>query len=516
MNRNIFSVLFFLTTGLCLMFGFNNCDSREGTVVSILNSGSAFECMKSVNQKVSTVSYDSLGEVSFFLTPPDGDWTDHSRDPNRSDQVYLDALAADEAHQIVYNGISSMEPVVVAVIDSGVNDDHPDLTRQMYRDQNGEVVGYDFFNADTDAMDDDGHGTHVAGLIAAEGHNDEGIRGGAPEFVRIMPIKSLGLVPLDDSQCRNRGLPPGCHVTSLPSDRLGELGQAVRYAVDRGADIINMSLGMTVDLIDSTTDPDQFFAGLKTALQYAVGQGVVVVIASGNDNVELNNKKMTYPAKFGSEINGVITVGAYDVTDKTISPFSNFSPVYVEVQAPGSMNRGQGLLSTWLGNGYKTAAGTSMATPLTAGLVALAKIYLKQKGVDLTASQIEDLVKESSFRYQSLVHLAQEGRVISYKNMVDRLVQIYESGIIEHPKDLKLTSGQTGRLAIRINDFSSQLQFQWYHNGERISGANQIEFLVRDVMSEDEGDYHVQVRLESGEMVPSLKATVEIVEDPCG
>ena len=214
-------------------------------------------------------------------------------------------------------------------------------------------------------------------------------------------------------------------------------------------------------------------------------------------------------------MDGVITVGAYDATVRTISPFSNFSPVYVEVQAPGSMNAGQGLLSTWLGNGYKYSPGTSMATPLVAGLVALTKVYLKQKGIALTAFQIEDLVNESALKYQSLAHLAREGRVINYKNMADRLVQIYESGIIEHPKDLKLTVGQTGRLAVRMNDFSSQMQFQWYHNGEVISGANQIEFLIRDVSSQNEGDYHVEVRLESGDLVSSLKGTVEITDDPC-
>ena len=93
-------------------------------------------------------------------------------------------------------GMSSIEPVVVAVIDLGVDYNHPDLVNQIYR-REGEIVGYDFFNRDTDPMDDNGQGTHVAGLIAAEGHNGLGVCGGAPEYVKIMPIKIFGMSSIE-------------------------------------------------------------------------------------------------------------------------------------------------------------------------------------------------------------------------------------------------------------------------------------------------------------------------------
>ena len=144
---------------------------------------------------------------------------------------------------------------------------------------------------------------------------------GAPEYVKIMPIKVLGVEG------------------SLPWSRFHEVSQAIYFSVDNGADIINMSLGIEVDVVGSN---GQEFMGLKSALQYAVDQGVIVLVAAGNSNIELNEIKTAYPARLGFEMEGVITVGAYDVTSRTISPFSNFSPTYVEVQAPGSMNSGGG------------------------------------------------------------------------------------------------------------------------------------------------------------------------------
>ena len=506
MNSHLFSFLFFLVTAFFLAFGFNNCGSSNDETVVTRSRHFSRQCNNYVNQKVGVAGPDSSDETSPLLTPVDGNWEDPSRDPRRSDQTYLDVLAADQAHQIVYEGVSpSQEPVIVAVIDTGIDYNHPDLVHQIYRKSDGTIVGYDFYNNDGDPIyerDSDGeplsHGTHVAGLVAAEGHNDQGIRGGAPEFVKIMPIKIFG--------------PGGAR----------NIDQAIRYAADQGADVINMSFGSRNPLNRILyPDLDEHFAQRRAAIQHAVDQGAVCVIASGNNNIELNDMWTVYPAKFGSEMNGVITVGAFDTIEKTVSPFSNFSPVYVEVQAPGSRNR-KGILSTLPENTYGYMPGTSMATPLVAGLVALAKVYLKKKGIRLTPSQIEDLLKETSLKYRSLANLAQEGRVINYKNMADRLVKIYESGIVEHPIDLRLVWNQeeeryrAGRLAIKVKDYSVVQKYQWYHNGEAINGANEIEFMIREPTAEDEGEYYVEVTLQSGEVVNSLKGTVELVDEvPC-
>ena len=177
MNRYTLSCLFFLMSGLGLTLFFNNCGVQEGGVLSKGSIGGY--CVDKPYQKISKARLDILNKSFVFLTPPDGDWTSYQGDNLRSEQIYFDILNVEEAHQIVYEGMSSIEPVVVAVIDSGVDYNHPDLVNQIYR-RGGEIVGYDFFNRDTDPMDDNGHGTHVAGLIAAEGHNGLGVRGGGP------------------------------------------------------------------------------------------------------------------------------------------------------------------------------------------------------------------------------------------------------------------------------------------------------------------------------------------------
>ncbi len=481
---------------LALSVLYGNCAQNMDTVTTSRPSAQDLLCDVNGNQKVMQASAVSDSDISIQLTPADGDWADTGSDDMREDQIYHDVLATEQAHQIVYNDIDSdFEPVVVAVIDSGVDFNHPDLANQILR-RNGQVVGYDFNDGDNQPMDFGGHGTHVAGLIAAEGHNGEGIRGGAPEHVEIMPISVFN--------------PAGGFVGGAANT----LGQAVQFAVDNGADVINMSLGATVNL--QRTDGDAVFGGLRAVLQNAVNNGIVVVVAAGNDNLELNDNVMTYPAKYGSEIDGVITVGAYDATVRSISPFSNFSPQYVEVQAPGSMESGQGLVSTHLNNSYEFLAGTSMATPLVSGMVALAKVYLKKNGINLTPAQIEKLVKDSSLRYQSLSSLAQEGRVINYRAMIDHLRRVYESGIIQHPRDIALSYGQTGRLAVQMNEFTSHLKFQWYRDGQILPEADDIELVIRKFSVDDIGRYHVVVELESGEKVESLPAMVSLfVDDGC-
>ena len=293
--------------------------------------------------------------------------------------------------------------------------------------------------------------------------------------------------------------------------------EGIEFAIDNGADIINMSLGATTtNTIEFNSSYWRKLFNLEDVLQEAIDQGIIVTISSGNSGVELNHRKMAYPAVSGSEMSGVITVGAYNVADVfSLSPFSNFSSRHVELQAPGSVGLlREGLISTCPSGFsdpiYCKMAGTSMATPLVAGLIALIKIYLKKKGAQLNAYEIEQLIKESSNKYESLIQLGQDGRAINYKSTIDRLVQIYESDILEHPKYLRLAPGQNGRLAIKVDPYAPDLTFQWYHNGQPIEGADQIELLLKNVSSENEGNYHVEVKRVSGDKVSSLAAEVQV------
>ena len=220
--------------------------------------------------------------------------------------------------------------VTLAIVDTGVDSTHPDLTNKMLRDAAGNVVGYNATDKSANAMDDHYHGTHCAGIAAAEGNNGAGITGiagwdaGATNYVHIMPVKVL------DST--------GSGYTSWVSD-------GIVWAADHGAKVISMSLG--------GPDANQT---LTAAVAYAWSKGAVIVAAAGNDGV---NTKF-YPAASDH----VISVGAVNSSD-ALTSFSNYG-AWVKVAAPG-LN----IFSTMPGGQYGSLSGTSMAGPHVAGEAAL-------------------------------------------------------------------------------------------------------------------------------------------------
>lgn len=224
------------------------------------------------------------------------------------------------------NGI---EDKIIAVLDSGVDMLHPDLENKIYS------TGRDFINDDFDATDDNGHGTHVAGIAAANTNNNIGIAGVAWNC-KILPVKVV--------------------------DENGEAGdydpliEGIQWAVDNGAHVINISLG------GDGHDPD-----LEEAVKYAYENNVVVVAAAGNYD-PVWGSDVIYPAAYDSYC---LAVAASDYNDEN-PLWSNFGSE-VDVSAPGDR-----ILSLWpldlTEEGYLPYAwwaGTSMSTPHVAGLAAL-------------------------------------------------------------------------------------------------------------------------------------------------
>ncbi|MFG1991948.1 S8 family serine peptidase [Actinoplanes sp. NPDC048988] len=221
---------------------------------------------------------------------------------------------------------STGDGVTVAVIDTGVDAAHPDLA--------GDVLpGIDYVAGTVGGtgIDPNGHGTHVAGTIAAATGNGVGISAVAPS-AKILPIRVLG------------------------ADGTGSMADAasgIVYAADHGAQVINMSLGST-DRLDAVTQ----------AIAYARGKGVTVVAAAGNDG------RKGSPANYPGADPGVIAAAATDSAD-AVAAFSNRGS-YVDVAAPGV-----GILSTLptVKGSYGSMSGTSMAAPHVAAVVALLKAY---------------------------------------------------------------------------------------------------------------------------------------------
>ncbi|MEQ6388173.1 S8 family peptidase [Bacillaceae bacterium S4-13-58] len=238
--------------------------------------------------------------------------------------------------------VQQKETVYVAVVDTGVDYKHPDLKNRVALGK-----GYDFINDDSDPMDDNGHGTHVSGIIAAEMNNGEGIVGVAGTLdVSIIPIKVLDAEGQGQSDIVAKG---------------------IEYAVDQGANIINLSLGSPGEDID-----------IANAIRYAIENGVLVVAAAGNDN---QNSDSYTPAG----MDNVYTVGAINPL-KTKARFSNYGNS-VEVAAPGVK-----ILSSVLGNQYEAWDGTSMAAPVVSGV---ASIMLAQNP-DMNIAELASILNESA------------------------------------------------------------------------------------------------------------------------
>ena len=235
--------------------------------------------------------------------------------------------------------------VVVAVLDTGVDAKHPDLAGNL-------VAGYDAVaNTGGATTDPNGHGTHVAGTIAAVTGNGTGISAIAPA-AKIMPVRVLG---------------------SNGSGYMSDTAEGIIWAADHGAKVINMSLGSTSKV-----------TAVSNAIAYARGKGVVVVAAAGNERAQ--GSPTSYP---GADA-GVIGVAATDSADRVAS-YSNAGS-YVDVAAPGS-----GILSTYptaLGGrtGYASMNGTSMASPHVAAVAALLKAYQQS----LTPDQVESALTSSA------------------------------------------------------------------------------------------------------------------------
>lgn len=247
--------------------------------------------------------------------------------------------------------------IIVAVVDTGVDLDHAELSGML-------VSGYNAVTPTGQPDDDEGHGTHVAGLVSAIGNNAAGICGtGFASQVKVMPVKVLDY--------------NGEGTTA-------DIINGIYWAVNNGAHVLNMSFGGY-----------SLSASEQEACNYAYNQGCVLVAASGNDNIDMNYYPC-YPAAFDN----VISVGATDAEDY-VTYYSNWGEDLIDVCAPGGMTSGMyadgGITSTYPDNDYEAMAGTSMASPQVAGFAAM----LLALDPTLSPDNVLDKLKASCENYQN-------------------------------------------------------------------------------------------------------------------
>ncbi|WP_128546871.1 S8 family peptidase [Larkinella soli] len=236
------------------------------------------------------------------------------------------------------------------------------------------------------------HGTHVAGIIAADRTNEVGVKGVADQ-VQIMAI---------------RAVPDG-------DERDKDVANAIRYAANNGAQIINMSFGK---------DYSPQRKAVEDAMKYALSKGVLLVHAAGNDSKFLDTTA-SYPSdKYldGTPIPNLITVGAIASKEgeNLVAPFSNYGRKSVDVFAPGL-----GIYSTTPGNQYENLSGTSMAAPVVTGIAAVLKSYFPR----LTYADLKRIIQQSATVYRTKVLRPESKQLVDFSELsrTGAVVNLYEA-----------------------------------------------------------------------------------------
>lgn len=311
-----------------------------------------------------------------------------------------------------FQSSSQEREVVVAVIDTGIDYQHEDLKESMWvnkkeipgngidDDKNGyidDVYGWDFYNNDASVCtysingkarvaDNDNHGTHCAGTIAATANNGVGIAGVASNVnVKIMALKAMGGV--------NEG-------TST-----SKLIKAIKYAMNNGADIVNASWGGEMN------------QGQDLALKKMIAcSGLLFVCSAGNCG-QNKDVSVSYPASYNTELDNVIAVGSIDCDGK-VSDFSNYGKS-VDIMAPGA-----GIYGTSVG-GYATMSGTSMAAPFVTGVATM--LYAGKEF--LYPANVKKILLESYTKLDTL----SEG-LVANAGMIDALVAVEKRGELKEDR----------------------------------------------------------------------------------
>jgi subtilisin family serine protease len=362
--------------------------------------------------------------------------------------------------------------VVVAVIDTGIDYNHPDLKNNMWvnekeipgngidDDGNGYIDDIHGWNAEKDngnPMDGNAHGTHCAGTIGAEHNNDNGVAGVMSD-VRLMAVKFL---------------------SDSGSGSLADAVEAIDYATKMNVDIMSNSWGgggYSQTLFDSITA--------------AKNKGIVFVAAAGNDNSN-NDSRPSYPA--GYQVDNVISVASHTAQD-TVSSFSNFGKRSVHVAAPGS-----NILSTTPGDKYKVFSGTSMATPHVSGVIGLLIAETGRMPVlDIRERLMATTVPVATYRKTT----AAGGRVNAYNFLTD--TRIPRQG----PDESAWRKETLSEVFETVHPYANNSKFAKTYS---FPGAKYVKFVVEKYDTEAGYDF-VTIKDAKGSVVEKLSGKGENYE----
>ncbi|HML04648.1 MAG TPA: S8 family serine peptidase, partial [Methanobacterium sp.] len=356
-----------------------------------------------------------------------------------------------------WNLTTGSSNVIIAVIDSGVDLDHPDLKGNLWintgeipnngkdDDGNGYIDDYYGWNFDGDnnnVTDDNGHGTHVAGIIAASGNNTQGVTG-VMWNATIMPLKFLD---------------------KNGNGYISDAVKAIDYATKMGAFIINCSWG-----------GPSYSKALEDAIK---ASNALVVCAAGNEfTSEDIDASPNYPASYTAS--NIITVAAVDKYDNLCS-FSNYGINSVDVAAPGAS-----IYSTWPGARYFYMQGTSMATPYVSGLAGL----IKSLHPELSALQVKYTILDNVDPVASLTGKILTGGVINAFNSLNNIITEdtvpivnanLKGGFYYSPLMVNLTSDKPGTIYYTTNGTNPTKFSSIYNSTITLNTSQTLKFMAVD------------------------------------
>lgn len=317
-------------------------------------------------------------------------------DPLEARQRFHSLIHSTEVWNAIKNDGESDVPVTVAIIDGGIELDHEDLNQHKWTnmaeipgngiddDRNGfidDVHGFDFArNRGAHFVREETgpnfHGTHVAGLLGAVGNNGVGVRGTMAKGLRIMGLNVFG---------------------SSDGAKTADIDNAIRYAADNGAQVINLSVG-SPGRAPST----------ELAFRYANSKGVMIVVAAGNSSIDVDRNYFT-PSMYAGALSGVLAVGSIQTTTSNVSAFSNTGARNIQISAPGE----GGMASTAPNNSYAMAQGTSMASPVVAGAAAYVyRAYRKISRAWPSPAVVESMILDSAATRRENSTSIEGGRIL--------------------------------------------------------------------------------------------------------
>lgn len=319
-----------------------------------------------LNEVIKTVEQENIADSEFSRQ-----WGLKNTGRNSGEILRRGKVGQDTNILRAWDVTTGSRDIVIAVIDTGIDYNHPDLKANMWVNPDPtaeDVHGYNFAAKTPNPMDGNGHGTHCAGVIGA-GHNAIGIRG-VMANVKLMAVKFL---------------------TDSGRGETADAIASIDYAVEKGAHILSNSWG-----------GGGRSEALKEAIVRANDAGVIFVAAAGNSRAD-NDSTASFPANY--KVENVISVGAMDSRGSKAS-FTNYGKESVHVFAPGV-----NIYSTVQNGGYKSLSGTSMAAPFVTGIIGL----LVGQEENLSTAELRERVVATSVNESSLTPFAQSGRIDAHR-----------------------------------------------------------------------------------------------------